>query len=283
MAGAGVPELATIFTQTNMKYIQRFLIVLTVLTFFACNSAEHSNAEMDAKSAMSPPASDNSATTVQRKLIKEGEIEFETDDLNKTRQSILKAVNHVGGYIGSDQESKEPAKKVNSIVVRIPADKFDVFISEATAGVSRFDRKDIRVKDVTEEFLDIEARLKTKKELESRFSELLKQAKNVTEILEIEKQMAQLRSDIESIEGRLKYLQSQVSLSTLTLSFYQTIPGETAFGQKFKSGFRNGWDNLIWFLVFMVNVWPFVLIAVATIYLLRYYGRKRKNTVANSR
>ena len=266
-----------------MKHIKRLLIILTVLTLFACNrSAEDMNADMAAKSALSPPPPDNSSTPIQRKLIKEGEIEFETDNLNKTRQSILKALNHVGGYIGSDQESKEPAKKVNTILVRIPADKFDLFISEATVGVTRFDRKDIRVKDVTEEFLDIEARLKTKKELENRFSELLKQAKNVTEILEIEKQMAQLRSDIESIEGRLKYLQSQVSLSTLTLTFYQTIPGETAFGQKFKSGFRNGWDNLVWFLVFLVNLWPFVLIAIVTIYLFRHYGRNKKNNVANS-
>lgn len=267
-----------------MKLIKKTLTLLILITFFGCGQNAHDMnvAKMEAKSAMSPPAADNAAVSVERKLIKEGEIEFETEDINSSRQLVLKAINHFGGYVATDQESKEPGKKINTITVRIPSEKFDAFISEATTGISTFEKKDIRVKDVTEEFLDVEARLKTKKALESRFSELLKQTKSVIEILEIEKQMAQLRSDIESIEGRLKFLQSQVSLSTLSFTFYEMVPGQTAFGQKFKTGFKNGWDNLIWFFVFLVNLWPFVLIIIIVIYFIKYIRRKKRNAAVKS-
>lgn len=260
-----------------MKHIPKLLAILTVLSFFACSeNAEPANAAIEAKSAMSQFPSENTGMPVEKKLVKEGEIEFETDDILASRKQIAEALNRAGGYITSDQELKEPGRKVSTVVVRVPAGKLDAFIAEATSGVERFDRKDIRVRDVTEEFVDIEARLKVKKKLESRFMELLSQTKSVTEILEIEKQMAQVRSEIESVEGRLKYLQSQVSFSTLSFTFYQRIAGETAFGEKFKDGFSNGWKNLIWFLVFLVNLWPFLLIIGLIIFLLKYYGWKKK-------
>ncbi|MDD4218421.1 MAG: DUF4349 domain-containing protein [Bacteroidales bacterium] len=85
----------------------------------------------------------------------------------------------------------------------------------------------------------------------------------------------QLRSEIESIEGRLKYLESKVSLSTLTMTFYQIVPKETEFGHKLKNGFKNRWDTLIWFFVFLTNIWPFILIGIGLIFGFRMW-RKRK-------
>jgi len=229
---------------------------------------------MAEEEVIAPTTEQNTAESVERKLIKEGRVEFETGNLSATRKTIFEAVKKYKAYVSSDQEFKFPGRKSNTVVIRVPADNFDNLLSDATQGVDKFDSKEINVKDVTEEFLDIQARLKTKKELEHRFIELLKEAKNVIEILEIEKQIGQLRSDIESIEGRLKYLQDRVSFSTLTMTFYESIPNETQFGQQFKNGFRNGWDNLIWFFVVLTNIWPFILIGLALLIGLRVYRSK---------
>lgn len=248
-----------------------------MLTIFGCApNQESSNMEMAAEKIAAPTTEQKTNETVERKLIKEGRVEFETDNLYTTRKTIFEAVNKYKGYVSSDQEFKSPGRKSNTVVIRIPADSFDNLLSEATKGVEKFDSKEINVKDVTEEFLDIQARLKTKKELEQRYIDLLKQAKNVIEILEIEKQIGELRSEIESIEGRLKYLQDRVSFSTLTMTFYETIPNETEFGQKFKNGFRSGWDNLIWFFVVLTNIWPFILIGLGFIIGIRLYRKRKK-------
>jgi hypothetical protein len=259
-----------------MKHMTKYLGLIILLAIFGCaQNSDTANIEMAKEEIVAPTTEQKTNETVDRKLIKEGRVEFETDNVNTTRKTIFEAVNKYKGYVSSDQEFKSTGRKSNTVIIRVPADKFDNLLSDATIGVEKFDSKEINVKDVTEEFLDIQARLKTKKELELRYIDLLKQAKNVIEILEIEKQIGQLRSDIESIEGRLKYLQDRVSFSTLTMTFYETIPNETEFGQKFKNGFRNGWDNLIWFFVVLTNIWPFILIGLGLIFGIRFY-RKRK-------
>lgn len=261
-----------------MKYLTEYFGLIILLTIFGCaQNTDSAEMNMADEEMVAPTTEQKTAEPVERKLIKEGRVEFEAENLNSTRQTIFEAVKRYNGYVSSDQEFKSPGRKSNTIIIRVPADSFDSLLSDATKGVDKFESKEINVKDVTEEFLDIQARLKTKKELEQRYIDLLKEAKNVTEILEIEKQIGQLRSEIESIEGRLKYLQNRVSFSTLTMTFYESIPNETAFGQKFKNGFRNGWISLIWFFVALTNIWPFVLIGLGLVAGIRIYRGKKRN------
>lgn len=257
-----------------MKLQVKTFALLTLLLMFGCSQNENASFEM-ANEKLLAPGTEQQEFDIERKLIKEGQVEFETNDIGATRKIISESIQKHKGYTSSDQEYKTTGRITNTLIMRVPAKNFDQLLSDATRGVTKFDNKNIEVKDVTEEFLDIQARLKTKKELENRYIELLKKANSVTELLEVEKQIGELRSEIESIEGRLKYLESKVSLSTLTMTFYQTIPNETEFGNKFMNGFKNGWDNLIWFFVFLTNVWPFVLIGIGLIFGIRKW-RKRK-------
>lgn len=254
----------------------KYFKILLLLTLFTCtNNPNSAHMEMVGDELVAPKTEPIKIETVERKLIKEGRVEFETKNLNSTRKAIFETVDKYRGYISSDQEFKSPGRKSNTIIIRVPTDNFDNLLRGATQSVEKFEKKIIQVKDVTEEFVDIQARLKTKKELENRYIDLLKQAKTVTEILEIEKQMGHLRSEIESIEGRLKFLEDSVSFSTLTMSFYESIPNENDFGQKFKKGFKNGWENFIWFFVGLTNIWPFILVGLGLIIGFIIYIRKK--------
>ncbi len=240
------------------------------------SSYEWSNADNNRNQPTSESTEENTdLSQVERKLIKEGWIEFETKKVEETRERILAAVKNNGGYISSDESNNYSYRTGQTLVIRVPADKFDKLLAEATEGVKDFDNKNISVKDVTEEFLDAEARLKTKKELEQRYLDLLKKANSVSEILEIEREIGNLRSEIESIEGRLKYLRNQVSLSTLHISFYKSHPqGGTKFGGKFSEGLVNGWHGIIWFLIGLTNLWPLLLIGIIAVFLIRRAIRK---------
>jgi len=265
------------YKKTIMKHLINFFGLLFLLIAAGCaQNTDSSKIEMATSEMREQTSEQKTEEIVERKLIKVGRVEFETDNLSSTRKTIFDAVDAYKGYVSSDQEFKTPERISNTVIIRIPSDNFDNLLKDATQGVEKFESKEINVQDVTEEFLDVQARLKTKKELETRYLDILKQAKTVTEILEIEQQIGQLRSEIESIEGRLTYLQNQVSFSTLTMTFYESIPNQTEFGQKFKNGFRNGWDNLIWFFVVLTNVWPFLLFGLGLIIGIRLY-RKRKH------
>lgn len=209
----------------------------------------------------------------QRKLIKTGNITFETKDIDVTRRIIIDLVNQNNGYVASDNQYKSDDKVSVTISIRIPADKFDSILDEIAKGVEKFDSKNIRISDVTEQFLDIEARLKTKKTLELKYLEILKRARTVREILDVERELGKLRSDIESTEGRLKYLQNQVSFSTLNITFYkQNSTSEASFIGKVSKAFKTGFENIKDFFLYMINIWPFIII----LFLVFFYLRKRR-------
>ena len=253
-----------------MKSFFRLLIVILLI---GCDrdSRKLYSGDMAANeelASITTPDQNEKGVITKRKLIKEGVFQFETEDISKTRNDILKVVKNYKGYASSDQEYKTGNGIKNTIVIRVPANNFDFLIKDLTKGISKFDDKNITVKDITEEFLDIEARVKTKKELENRYLEILKKANTVTEMLEVEQQLEKLRAEIESIEGRLKYLNNRTSLSTITITFYQIIEVEkkSRYAMQFKKGFKNGWTNLIDFFIVLINIWPFILIMIGVLF-----------------
>ncbi len=151
-------------------------------------------------------ASPTSREITEPKIIKQGNLRFETNDLETTYTLIQNAVKNHKAIIQNDEEGKNYESLFRNITVRVPSQDFDVFIKEISKGVSYFEKKEISSQDVTEEYIDIDARLKAKKILESRYLELLKKATKVSEMLEIETQLSTIREEIEAKEGQLKYM-----------------------------------------------------------------------------
>ena len=160
----------------------------------------------------------NTAAMLERQLIKEGLINFETHDIAETRQHIESLVQKYGAYISQEDEHASSSRIYQNMTVRIPKAHFDVFVTELSGGVKKIDEKSITVQDVTEEFIDSTARLAVKKETEQGYLRLLNQAKTIKDILDIQNELQDIRSDIESIEGRLRYLKNSVDFFRAALS-----------------------------------------------------------------
>ena len=196
----------------------------------------------------------------QRKIIKEGELAFECSNLLQMKATIEHATTAYNGYISLEDERRYPHRIEQHLVIRIPAESFDAFIAEISRGIPKFDRRHVKVIDVTEEYRDIETRLTIKKETEQRYRNLLAQASTVKDILLIEEQIGTLRADIESVETRLQSLQSRIAYSTLTITFYEAISTPKALSSQFKKSAITGWENFLWFCASVLTIWPFLLI-----------------------
>ena len=208
----------------------------------------------------------NVQVVADRKLIKTGFLNIAVEDVRQTKSQIDRVCKEYNAYVSSETQSSYRERFEYNQVIRIPAAHFDSFVNKIEALGVEVKHKNIETSDVTEEFIDKEARIKTKKELESRYREILKQAKEVSDILSIEAQLNHVRADIESMEGRLNYLRNQVDHSTLTLTFYEAIGIESGFGSKTVAALGNGWDMLLIFLIGLVNVWPFLLLISGIVY-----------------
>ncbi|GGH00616.1 hypothetical protein GCM10011416_19050 [Polaribacter pacificus] len=211
----------------------------------------------------------------QRKLIKNGNVSFEVDDLKATQKRIEQLIKDVKGYVSSDNTYSSSDQISNTISVRIPTDSFDNFMEKLSQGVKKFDNRNTNIRDVTEQYLDLEARLKTRKLLEQKYLELLKKAKNVSEVLSVERELGKVREEIESAEGRIKYLQNQVSYSSLTINFYTKIASsESGFLGQVKGSFKKGLENIKTVFMMGISFWPFLLVFIGVV----WYLKKKKTS-----
>ncbi len=215
----------------------------------------------------------------EQKIIKTAHLTFETKDPESTHEKILRLTKEYKGFIQSDHSGKDYGRINFNMAIRVPTENFQAMIDGVSEGVEYFDQKEISRQDVTEEFVDLQARLKAKRQLEERYLQLLKQAKNVKEMLEIERELSNIREEIEAKEGRLQYLQNKVSLSTIYINFYKTTQSKgvsLSYGQKMINALKGGWNGISVFFLGILYIWPLLLVIGILIFIVRRYIKRLK-------
>lgn len=186
---------------------------------------------------------------IERKLIRNGNLSFQVENFADAEKQIYSWVESYGGYISSSDIYNRSA----NYTAKIPSKNFDAAMF-SIGNLGKLKNKSISSDDVTDEYYDLESRLKTKEILKSRYETYLSKAKETKEILEIESQLNRTITEIESMKGRLKRLNDQVDYSTIRISIElpygqndEQIP-QVTIGDKFKeigSNFVNFMGNLL--------------------------------------
>lgn len=226
---------------------------------------------------------------VGRKLIREGFLKYEVDSISREEERIERILEEMDGYVADQKLKKQYERKVVHATLRVPAEQFKPLVERISQGVDGLDDKKVEVKDVTRKFIDLKARLETKKDLELRYKELLKETDSVDEILRIEKEIQGLREEIESIEGQLRHLKDRISMSTLEVEYYREIEREDErssfrFWNKVSAAAQGGWRGFQWLLIGLVAIWPLlVILGLGTFLGIRAYRvRKKKKRRSSS-
>jgi hypothetical protein len=231
---------------------------------------------------------------VERKIIRNAELSLEAASPEDAQQKITAIAESKGGFVVESQQSSSTAQATTrdrvTMTLRVPADKFNETLDEVRKAASRVVIETVKGQDVTEEFIDIEARLKTKKALEEQFLEIMKQAKSVAETLNVQTELSKVRGEIEQVEGRKRFLESQTSLSTIKLTLqtpasFSASPSGFFYqvGQSLNTGFEAALSFVLGFITFIIAILPFMVLVVLPIYLvIRYLWRRyKKRSLAN--
>lgn len=279
-----------------MKKILPFFVLLFLLScghgsnselsMYADESAEYEaapGAEM-LKSAenVNPVNVEAPAPTSTKKIIRDGNLQIKVDDVPKSKAVIDGLLAKYGGYYSSEKYYNQDYAENFNLQVRIPADNLDAFVAEVESGTGEITFKSINARDVTEEFIDLETRLENKRNYLKRYRELLSQAKTINEILEIEEKIRTIEEEIESAEGRLRYLSNQVGFSTLNITLSRTkeyifTPRENAkFSQRLKKSLYSGWNGLVKATLLVVNLWPLWILLILFFVLRKKFWKKKK-------
>ncbi len=227
-------------------------------------------------------------TAIERKIVRNADLNLEADSPEQSQQKITAIVESKGGFVVESQQSssdvKTTTRDVVTMTVRVPSAKFNETLEEIRKTASRVIVETVKSDDVTEEFIDIEARLKAKKSLEAQFLEIMKRANSVEDALNVQRQLAEVRGEIEKIEGRKRFLENQTSLSTIKIRLQTPLAfsaNSSGFfyqlGQSFGKGFDVALNFILGLVTFLIAILPFLVFIVLPIYLvIRYFLKKRR-------
>lgn len=235
-----------------------------------------------------------SVPNTEQKLIKTIRMEAETEDLDALLPQINTKISALGGYVENQELYNGSAyssyrHRSASLTVRIPAEQLDSF-TEDVKGVSNVVSYNESTENVTLRYVSTESRMKALEVEQERLLELLAKAENMSDLLEIEARLTDVRYELESVTSQLRVLANQVDYATVHLYISQvkvyTETEEQTVWQRIGSGFKENLkdmgENLTDFFVWIVTyspqliLWAVVIAVAVTVLRKKIAKRKAK-------
>ncbi|HET6456824.1 MAG TPA: DUF4349 domain-containing protein [Armatimonadota bacterium] len=223
------------------------------------------------------------ASSLQRMVISTAEMSLEVGDVAKAHDEIGRLANASGGFITESSVNHGDGTESGSVTIRVPAKQYQPLLSQISK-LGKVLQKQQSGQDVTEEFVDLQSRLRNLNREEQAFLVVMGKANKVTDILAVENELSRVRGQIEQATGRMKYLQNQVALATITVQLTEPMPAVTKIvnwdvfmtakgaANALQVVFRKILSIVIWAVVFI----PFWALVGLVIYGGKRYARRAK-------
>ena len=204
--------------------------------------------------------------TQERKIIKTGSLSFEVKNLSETEEKIAAWLEGFGGYIADTWTNRNNM----NVTVKVPASSFEDAMN-STGDFGELLSRSISTEDVSENYYDLETRLETRRILQAKLESYLENAKTITDLLEIERQLNDVTSELESMEKQFRRLSNQIDFSTISISC--RLPANTTEAgfetPDFLQGLKDFGYNALQFLCnFGLGILYIILVGVPSVLLI---------------
>jgi len=231
----------------------RYLWVLLILLILAgCSGSGPDSRPQPAPAATSAPGPLTAVNPV-RKLILNVALTLRVAEINATSQKIRASAAELGGFVSNSSFNvNSDQNETASIQAKIPSDKLSLFLKQIEP-LGKVLSKSETGEDVSEQFVDMEARRNTLKREEERLLEILKSAGGLKDLLAVEQELARVRGELEQTEGKLKHLNYQADYSTVTITLSANGQGQSVSFWDLSGTVANSWLMLKVSLRFMLQ------------------------------
>jgi hypothetical protein len=236
-------------------------------------------------------ASAGAQAGVERKIIRSAYLSMETTEFDRTVDEIIGRVNVYLGYIESSEIQGKPtyqgqvSNRRAHFEIRVPSKSFDSFIGDMVE-LGNVTSRQIRGEDITGQYLDVEARLKSLRLQEERLLTLLSKADKLQDIIELERELSRIRYEIENYTGTLKQWDNMVQYSRVSVDVYEVRkikkeePEPITWGDRIVNGFIKSWERLgqvfADLAVFIVSAVPYLVVLAAMVGILWSIAKRSK-------
>jgi len=217
-----------------------------------------------------------SQTEIYRKIIYEAYLSLEVENVEAKIKEAESVALKYGGYVGNMQLSKNYGR----VVLRIPTEHFYEALNDLRT-LGNLKSENIKAIDVTEEYIDLVARLNNSKAVEARLLALLEKAKTVEDVLKVEGQLRIVREEIERLTAKLRYLENRIEYSTITVEF--TGPKEKPeiewptfeFLQAVADGLSAMYGMIYLMIILLFALMPLIIIGAIAYAIYKLYKKYR--------
>ena len=160
--------------------------------------------------------------TEERKIVKTGHITLEVGNIAETMDEIADMADELNGYVVSSHKYEHERGVSGSILIRVPSERFEQAFAKLRQLAIAVPYETTTAMDVTEEYIDLEARLRNLLATEAQYLALMEKAETVDEMLMVQRELSNVRGEIERIEGRMKYLERTSEMSLIEVNLQET-------------------------------------------------------------
>jgi uncharacterized protein DUF4349 len=182
-----------------------------------------------------------------RLIVRTGQASVEVDSLEPAMAELRRIALRAGGFVAdaSIQSGRNQLRQA-TLELKVPSARFDE-LTEGLQPIGRLEFVNVGAEDVSEEFVDLTARIANGRRMEDRLVELLRtRTGKLQDVLSVERELARVREEIERMEGRLRYLKTSAQLSTLSVSLHEPVPIVATHGPgPIVEAFRDAWRNFV--------------------------------------
>jgi hypothetical protein len=240
--------------------------------------------------SLNDSAKTEQVAATDRKIIRNADLTIEVASPTETQSKVVSIAEAHGGFVvNSEAKQRDNGDATHrtldiKLVVRIPENQFGAVLDKVRGLASNRNEEKVTGQDVTEEFIDLDARIKTQRALEAQFLQIMKQAGKIEDALEVQRQIAEVRTEIEKLEGRKRFLENRSSLATITVNILAPKPitvNTSGFGRSVRDSISEsvdvGTEIVLFFVRFVIVMIPITLLLLLPGgLLLRYFIRRAR-------
>jgi len=216
-----------------------------------------------------------------RLIVRTGQASIEVDSLESSMAELRRIVQRVGGFVAdASVQSGRNQLRSATLQLKVPSSRFDD-LTQGLEPLGRLQFVNVAAEDVSEEFMDLTARVANGRRLEDRLVELLRtRTGKLQDVLPVERELARVREESERMEGRMRFLKMSAQLSTLSVNLFEPAPivashpGQSVIGEAFKTAWRNFVGVLAGAIASLGFVVPVVVLGWGALIIARKYKRK---------
>ena len=160
--------------------------------------------------------------TEDRKIVKTGSMTLEVGNITEVMDKVAEMADELNGYVVSSYKYEYKRGISGRITIRVPFEKFEEAFARLRQLAVSVPYETTTAKDVTEDYVDLEAQLSNLQATEAQYLVLMEKAENVEEMLMVQRELSKVRGEIEQIEGRMQYLEQTSETSLIEVDLQET-------------------------------------------------------------